>query len=409
MSTTRFQDFQLSKPVLRAVDERGYVQPTPIQEVAIPLVTDGHDVIGTAQTGTGKTAAFALPIIESLAHGRRSRTPRALVLTPTRELALQIEGDVRAYAKYLHLTTCVLLGGVPIDPQIRRLKSGVDFLIAPPGRLLDLVRQRHAVLGNVEFFVLDEADRMLDMGFVHDVRLVVDELPDRRQGLLFSATMSAAVRSLASTMLTDPQSVSVAPPASVADNIDQRVMYVDKSNKKHLLEDLLHNKATGRTLVFTRTKDMAAQVARHLRNAGIRADAIHSNKNQSQRQRTLEAFAKGRLRVLVATDIVARGIDVKDISHVINYELPDDPEAYIHRIGRTARAGQAGIAVALCDLSEISQLRYVERLTGIPLTVADDHPWHAPGIAACRVAADRAARSRSRAGRGRGSGSKWAR
>ncbi|MCP4571700.1 MAG: DEAD/DEAH box helicase [bacterium] len=409
MPTPSFQDFQLSQPILKALEERGYEEPTPIQAEAIPLVTAGHDVIGTAQTGTGKTAAFALPIIESLANGRPSRTPRALVLTPTRELALQIEGDVAAYAKHLPLTTCVLLGGVPLDPQIRRLKSGVDFLIATPGRLLDLVRQRYAVLGDVKFFVLDEADRMLDMGFVHDVRLVVDELPKARQGLLFSATMSAAVRSLASTMLTDPQSVSVAPPASVADNIDQRVMYVDKGDKKRLLEHLVREEVTGRTLVFTRTKDMAAQVARHLKNKGIRADAIHSNKNQRQRERTLEAFSKGRLRVLVATDIVARGIDVKDISHVINYELPDDPEAYIHRIGRTARAGHSGVAVALCDLSEVSQLRYVERLTGIPLNVDEDQPFHDAGIAACRTAADRAARIRSRAGRGRGSGSKWAR
>jgi ATP-dependent RNA helicase RhlE len=219
--------------------------------------------------------------------------------------------------------------------------------------------------------------------------------------------MSPAVRSLASTMLTDPQSVSVAPPATVADNIDQRVMYVNQADKKQLLEHLLRGQAKGRTLVFTRTKDMAAQVARHLRNKGIRADAIHSNKNQRQREKALNAFAKGRLRVLVATDIVARGIDVKDISHVINFELPDDPEAFVHRIGRTARAGRAGIAVALCDLSEVSQLRYVERLTGIPMTVDEDQPFHDPGIAACRVAADRVARSRSRAGKGRGSGSKW--
>jgi ATP-dependent RNA helicase RhlE len=411
MSTARFADLRLSEPLLRALEDEGYIAPTPIQQAAIPAALAGKDLIATAQTGTGKTAAFALPILARLA--RRERRAQhgigAVILTPTRELALQIDESFRAYGRHLNLVTGVLLGGVSSDPQIRRLRGGVDILIATPGRMIDLVEQGHVDLSHVEVFVLDEADRMLDMGFVHDVRWIVGKLPRRRQTLFFSATMSPVVTSLASTMLSNPHTVSVAPPATVADNIDQQVMFVEKAHKRDLLADILRKAEVGRTLVFTRTKHGASRVARQLEQRGIRAEAIHGNKTQGQRQRALAAFEKGRTRVLVATDIVSRGIDVEGITHVINYELPEDAENYVHRIGRTARAGHAGVAVSLCDLEEVSLLRGIERLTRIPLTVTEDHRWHAPSIAACRDAAQRVARTQARAGSRRGSGSKWAR
>ena len=411
MSIPNFESLRLSEPVLRALREQGYTVPTPIQEQAIPPAMAGKDLIATAQTGTGKTAAFALPILERLSR----RDPRdagrtgAVILTPTRELALQIEENIQAYGRHLSLTTCVVLGGVSSEPQIRALRRGVDILVATPGRLIDLVEQGFVKLEAVEVFVLDEADRMLDMGFVHDVRMIVDKVPKKRQTLFFSATMSAQIVSLASTMLTRPFSVSVAPPATIADNIDQRVMFVEKANKRDLLAEILHSVEAERTLVFTRTKHGASRLARQLEQRGIKADAIHSNKTQAQRQRALAAFANGRLDVLVATDIMARGIDVDNITHVINYELPEDPENYVHRIGRTARAGQSGVALSLCDLEEVSLLRGIERLTRMPLTVTEDHDWHAAGVAACRDAAQRASRGRARAGGARGSGSKWAR
>ena len=408
MSNLNFTDLGLSQPILRAIADEGYEEPTPVQLAAIPAALDGEDIIATAKTGTGKTAAFAVPILERLELGK-GRHIGALVLTPTRELALQIEKSFRDYGRHLRPSTCVLLGGVKSEPQIRALKRGVDILVATPGRLLDLMQQGFVDLSRVETFVLDEADRMLDMGFVQDVRQIVRELPRDRQTLFFSATMSPGVRSLASTMLTDPVQVAVSPPATVADNIDQRVMFVDKADKRDLLADILNHEDTGRTLIFTRTKHAANRVARALEQRGIRADAIHSNKSQGQRQRALAAFEKGKVNVLVATDIVSRGIDVEGITHVINYELPEDAENYVHRIGRTARAGRAGIALSLCDLEEVSLLRGIENLTRIPLTVFDDHRWHAAGVAACRDAATRAANSRSRAGKSRGSGSKWAR
>ncbi len=411
MSTSTFRDLRLSEPVLRALGEQGYTEPTPIQEQAIPPALAGKDLIATAQTGTGKTAAFALPILERLSRRDPSLAgcTGAVILTPTRELALQIDENIRAYARHLKIRTCVVLGGVSSEPQIRKLKRGADIVVATPGRLIDLIEQGFVKLADVEVFVLDEADRMLDMGFVHDVRMIVDKVPGRRQTLFFSATMNPQVVSLASTMLTRPYSVSVAPPATVADNIDQQVMFVNKSDKKELLADILRSSAAERTLVFTRTKHGATRLARQLEQRGIRADAIHSNKTQGQRQRALAAFAGGRLDVLVATDIMARGIDVDGITHVINYELPEDPENYVHRIGRTARAGKAGVALSLCDLEEVSLLRGIERLTRMPLTVAEDHGFHSEGVAACRDAAQRAARGRARAGGSRGSGSKWAR
>ncbi len=411
MSTMKFSDLGLSQPVLRALAECGYIEPTPIQEAAIPIVYAGHDLIASAQTGTGKTAAFTLPIIDDIATrpAEKGDTPLALVLAPTRELALQVDENIRAYGKHVGTRSVVVLGGVPSGPQVDRLRRGVDFVVATPGRLIDLVQQGELILDDVEFLILDEADRMLDLGFVHDVRWIADRVPKPRQTLLFSATMTGGVRSLASTMQTDAHSVSVAPPAAVADNIEQRVMFVAKADKGDLLVDLLKSDETERALVFTGTKVAATIVARHLEQAGIRAEAIHSDKSQRQRQRALEAFTRGKVQVLVATDIVARGIDVEGISHVINYELPEDAENYIHRIGRTARAGNTGVAVSLCCVEDVSYLRGVERLLKQPLTVFEDHQWHSPTVAACLAASARAARQRARAGKGRGSGSKWAR
>ncbi len=406
-----FTDLGLSKPVLRALAECGYTEPTPIQEAAIPIVIAGHDLMASAQTGTGKTAAFTLPIIDDIGtrSARKGDTPLALVLTPTRELALQIHENVRAYGRHVGTRTAVLLGGVSSGPQIDSLRRGVDIVIATPGRLIDLVEQGEMILDDIEFLILDEADRMLDLGFVHDVRWIADRVPRPRQTLLFSATMTGGVRSLASTIQTNAHIVSVAPPAAVADNIDQRVMFVAKADKGELLADLLRGDETKRTLVFTGTKVAATIVARQLERSGVRAEAIHSNKSQRQRQRALDAFTRGKVQVLVATDIVARGIDVEGISHVINYELPEDAENYIHRIGRTARAGRAGVAVSLCCVEDVSYLRGVERLVKQPLTVCEDHQWHSPTVAACLAASAKAARQRARAGRARGSGSKWAR
>ena len=411
MNTPTFDDLGLSESLLRAVREQGYTKPTPIQSTAIPAALTGRDIIGTAKTGTGKTAAFTLPLLEKLL--RRSKEDRryisAVILTPTRELALQIEASVRTYGRHVGVRTVVILGGVKSDPQIRKLQQGVDVVVATPGRMLDLMRQGHVRLDRVEVFVLDEADRMLDMGFVHDVRQIESEVPRERQTFFFSATLSPAIRSLASTMLTDPETVAVTPPASVADNIDQQVMYVEKAQKRDLLAHVLGSMEVDRTLIFTRTKMAATHVARQLDERGISAEAIHSNKTQSQRQRALAAFDRGRVQVLVATDIMARGIDVEDITHVINYELPEDPENYVHRIGRTARAGKAGVALSLCDLEEVSLLRNVERFTRMPLRVIKDQPFHSVGVAACRDAATRVAKSKSRAGSARGSGSKWSR
>jgi ATP-dependent RNA helicase RhlE len=408
---TNFADLGLSQPILRALADCGYTAPTPIQQAAIPIVSAGHDLMASAQTGTGKTAAFTLPIIDDLSRRKSTKgdTPLVLILTPTRELALQIDENVRAYGRHVGTRTAVLLGGVPSGPQINNLRRGVDFVIATPGRLIDLVEQGEMILDDVEFLILDEADRMLDQGFVHDVRWIADRVPKPRQTLLFSATMTSGVRSLASTIQTNAQTLSMAPPATVADNIDQQVMFVEKVNKLELLIDVLRRDETERVLVFTGTKVAATIVGRQLEQSGIKVETIHSAKSQIQRQKALDAFTRGKVRVLVATDIVARGIDVDGISHVINYELPEDAENYIHRVGRTARAGRAGVAVSLCCVQDVSYLRGVERLIKKPLTVREDHPWHSPMVAACLAASAKAARQRARIGKARGSGSKWAR
>ena len=382
----QFQDLSLDESLLRALAGEGYEKPTPIQEAAIPVALTGEDLLATAQTGTGKTAAFALPILQRLgSRPPRGATPiRALVLAPTRELALQIDASFRNYGRHLPFRTAVVLGGVSPAPQIKALRGRADILVATPGRLLDLFRQGYARLDRVETLVLDEADRMLDMGFAPDVRRIVAELPRERQTMMFSATLSGEIAELASDMLRNPSTVAVTPAASVSDNVTQQVMFVEQMNKRRLLTQILSDKSTERALVFTRTKHRANRVARQLVSDGIAADAIHSNKSQAARQRALAAFDRGRIQVLVATDIAARGIDVEGISHVINYEMPNDPESYVHRIGRTARAGAVGIALSFCNADEVLLIGGIERLTRSPLVAVEDHPFHSTAIASLR-------------------------
>src|SRR5438094_771065 len=370
-----FEDFNLSESILRAIRDEGYRQPTDIQRAAIPEILAGKDVMATAQTGTGKTAAFCLPMLDMLQR-RKGNGLRALVLAPTRELALQIETSLRTYGRYLSLRSSVVLGGVSMSGQVSALRKRPDILVATPGRLLDLIRQNHVRLDKVEILVLDEADRMLDMGFIHDVRTIVSEIPTARQTLLFSATLSSEIAGLASDMLKNPVSVATTPAATVAVKVDQKVLFVNQADKGSLSVDILQGSDVRRALVFTRTKHRADRLTKHLSRNGISADAIHSNKSQNGRQRSLAAFDNGRITVLVATDIVARGIDVEGISHVINYELPNDAESYVHRIGRTARAGAAGIALSFCDASEILMLRGIEKLIKHELPSVEDHAFH---------------------------------
>ncbi len=378
MTDLTFQSLGLSEPLCRAVADAGYREPTPIQLQAIPVALAGRDLLATAQTGTGKTAAFAMPILQRLAgQPRQRRRPvGALVLTPTRELALQIDESFHTYGHHLRATTAVVLGGVPASPQIRALRRDPDVVVATPGRLLDLMQQGYVDLSRVETFVLDEADRMLDMGFVRDVKRIASELPGQHQTLFFSATFSSEIARLADGMLRDPVRIDIAPQTKVADNIEQRVMFVDPARKRDLLLRLLKGGDVGRVLVFTRTKRRADRLAKQLARQGVAADALHSDKTQQARQRALAAFDGGRTRVLVATDIVSRGIDVEGITHVINFELPDDPENYIHRIGRTARAGAAGVALSFCGTEEVDRLRSIERLISSSLAPDLDQPFH---------------------------------
>ena len=343
-----FEKLNLIEPVLRALKTEGYTIPTPIQQQAIPVVLDGRDLLGCAQTGTGKTAAFAIPILQ-LMHNRQGTQPgrrqiQALILTPTRELAIQIDESFGAYGRYTHLNHLVVFGGVPQAPQVQALKHGVDILIATPGRLLDLVNQRHISLQHINMFVLDEADRMLDMGFINDVRKVIEKLPAKKQTLFFSATMPTEISRLANTILHEPVKVEVTPVSSTAEKVEQSVFFVEKADKSSLLVHLLQDSNIKTALVFTRTKYGADKVVKILKRANIQAEAIHGEKSQNARQRALSMFKEGRLRVLVATDIASRGIDVDDLSHVINFEIPNQPEIYVHRIGRTGRAGASGIA-----------------------------------------------------------------
>jgi superfamily II DNA/RNA helicase len=370
---TSFQDFGFAEPITRALAEENYVTPTPIQQQTIPIALSPRDVIGIAQTGTGKTAAFALPILQHIfARPKRPerKTCRALVLSPTRELSGQILDSFKAYGRHLGVRATLAIGGVPMGRQVRSLLDGVDLLVATPGRLLDLVRANALRLSSVEFLVLDEADRMLDMGFIHDIRTIVAKLPKERQTLFFSATMPQEIARLAQEMLRDPAHVAVTPPASTVELIEQRIIHVDRSAKPAILADILKAETVDRALVFTRTKHGADRVVRALGKAGIDAQAIHGNKSQGQRERVLAAFRKGEVRTLIATDIAARGIDVDGISHVINYDLPNVAETYVHRIGRTARAGASGVAISLCDADETAFLRDIEKLirTSIPST-----------------------------------------
>jgi ATP-dependent RNA helicase RhlE len=372
VTPSSFDGLGLAEPLRLALKAENYLKPTPIQAQAIPLLTEGRDLLGIAQTGTGKTAAFALPILHRLALERTQRTPgapRALILAPTRELARQIGERFAAYGRKLPLTSAVIFGGVNQHHQVKALKAGVDILIATPGRLLDLFNQRHVRLDKVSILVLDEADRMLDMGFIHDVRKVVAACRSKRQTLLFSATMPPPIAKLANDILHNPERIDVSPKTVAVDRIDQRVYFIGAKDKRALLDELLANPIKERVLVFTRTKRGADRVCKQLKQSGIAADALHGNKAQNARVRALEAFRAGKVRVLVATDIAARGIDVPNISHVINYELPNEPESYVHRIGRTARAGAEGAALSFCDQSERPYLRAIEQLMKRKVTV----------------------------------------
>ena len=376
-----FKELGLIPALLRAVSELDYVAPSPIQQQAIPAVLAGRDLIGCAQTGTGKTAAFAVPILQRMsAAGRKkgkAQPIRALVLTPTRELALQIKESFDAYGRYLPLKNTVIFGGVGQAPQVAALAAGVDILVATPGRLNDLIGQGHIDLSGVQYFVLDEADRMLDMGFIQDVKKVLRHLPEKslRQTLLFSATMPAEIEALANQILRDPVKVAVTPVSSTVDAIRQQVYKVDKANKRHLLLALLQEPSLRSVLVFTRTKHGADRVAKDLNRAGVAAMAIHGNKSQNARQNALESFKTGRIRVLVATDIAARGIDIEELSCVINFDLPNVPETYVHRIGRTGRAGHGGLAISLCMYEELPYLREIEKLIKKTIPEVTDHPY----------------------------------
>jgi ATP-dependent RNA helicase RhlE len=374
-----FTQLGLHESILKALSEAGYAEPTPIQAQAIPPALEGRDLLACAQTGTGKTAAFSLPMLDLLsrqAGNNPGRRPiQALILTPTRELAIQIGESLEAYGKYLKLYFSVIYGGVSQRPQEKALRRGVDILVATPGRLLDLMNQGIVHLGDLQFFVLDEADRMLDMGFVHDVRRVLKVLPAQRQSLFFSATMPKAIIDLAGGILHDPVRVEVTPPATTVELIDQSVYFVEKRQKRHLLKHLLESHDIDTALVFTRTKHAANKVAQGLTNAGIQAEAIHGNKSQNARQQALSNFKRRRTRVLVATDIASRGIDVDALSHVINYDLPNEPETYVHRIGRTGRAGESGVALSFCDVEEKTYLRDIVRLIKHQIPVVEDHPF----------------------------------
>lgn len=364
-----FNELNLIQPIAHALKDAGYKAPTEIQQSTIPLVLQGKDVLGCAQTGTGKTAAFAIPILQKLHNTNKSGGIRALVLTPTRELALQIEESFKDYGKYLKIPCLAIFGGVPQGKQVATLKRGVEVLIATPGRLLDLQQQGFVKLGGIEVLVLDEADHMLDLGFVNDVKKILTKIPAKRQTLFFSATMPATIRKFAQSILHQPAEVSVTPVSSVAQTISHSVYHVAKNEKTGLLIQLLNNKTILRTLVFTRTKHGADKLVKQLFKSGIHAAAIHGNKSQNARQKALSDFKSSRINILVATDIAARGIDIDELPHVVNYELPNVPETYVHRIGRTGRAGKDGIAVSFCDIEQRSELGDIQKLLGFNIPV----------------------------------------
>lgn len=370
-----FKELELIEPILKALDQVNYEIPTTIQEQAIPILLQGNDLLGCAQTGTGKTAAFSIPILQRLYKSDKRKGIRALILTPTRELAIQIGENFGEYGRYTGLKHTVIFGGVPQKPQVDALTRGVQILIATPGRLLDLQAQGFISLKGLEYFVLDEADRMLDMGFVHDIKRVLKLIPEKRQTLLFSATMPPEIEKLANTILSNPRKVEVTPASSTVETIRQSVYFVEKAEKKDLLLHLLKAPDIESVLIFTRTKHGADKITRILNKNGIPAEAIHGNKSQNARQRALTAFKAHALRVLIATDIAARGIDVDQLSHVINYELPNIPETYVHRIGRTGRAGHEGIAISFCESEELPYLKDIQKLIGLQIPVVKDHPF----------------------------------
>ena len=382
-----FDSLNLISPLCRAVNEKEYSNPTPIQMQAVPHLLKGRDLLGCAQTGTGKTAAFALPILQRLKEncqpvGRKEI--RSLILTPTRELAVQIMESFEDYGRYLNLKQTVIYGGVRQEKQVKALKYGVDILVATPGRLLDLHNQKYLRLDKIEVFVLDEADRMLDMGFLPDVKKIHSFITKNSQTMLFSATMPIEIQRLTKGFLKDPIKVEVAPPSTTVDKIDQRVLFVDRENKGALLKSMLEDATIERALIFARTKHGANKIVKNLSKGKIKSDAIHGNKSQAARLEALNKFKTGKIRVLVATDIASRGIDVDGITHVINYELPNEPESYVHRIGRTARAGAAGIALSLCDLGELGYLKKIERATNKSVVMEKDHIYHSESIASKR-------------------------
>ncbi len=376
---TEFSGLKLAQPILRAIADEGYTNPTPIQAKSIPPLLEGRDLLGVAQTGTGKTAAFALPLLQRLGKNAgkpHSRHPQALILAPTRELATQIGDAIKTYGRQLRLRSAVVFGGTSIRPQIKSMIHGVHIVIATPGRLIDLMNQGFVQLDQIETFILDEADRMLDMGFIHDVRKITAALPKHRQTVFFSATMPKTVSGLADTLLLNPVKVAVTPEATTAEKVKQRVFYVAKDKKRDLLTHLMADEHIKRVLIFTRTKHRADRITRHLQRGGIEAAAIHGNKAQNARQRALKGFREGAIRALVATDIAARGIDVDGVTHVINFELPNEPESYVHRIGRTARAGATGMAFSMCDPEEFAYLKDIEKTIRQNIKVITDQPFH---------------------------------
>jgi ATP-dependent RNA helicase RhlE len=378
ISMTDFQSLGLSNILLRAVESEGYTTPTPVQEQSIPPLLEGRDVLGVAQTGTGKTAAFALPVLQIMNRQKPQgkRFIRALVLSPTRELAAQIDERFAAYSEHMDLRHRVIFGGVNQNPQVRALQKGLDILVATPGRLLDLIGQGHLDITRVEFFVLDEADRMLDMGFIRDIEKVIKLLPKRRQNLLFSATMPKSIAKLAGTFLHNAVMVDVSPKEMTVDRIQQKIMFLRKADKRRLLVQLIKDERVQRGIVFTRTKHGANRLVKQLDQSNISAAAIHGNKSQGARTKALAGFKDGNIPILVATDIASRGIDVDGITHVFNYDLPNEPESYVHRIGRTARAGKSGIAYAFCDDSESGYLVGIQQLIGKEIPVLSNHPFH---------------------------------
>lgn len=379
-----FNNLQLIEPVLQALSKEGYTKPTPIQEKSIPYILQKRDLLGCAQTGTGKTAAFTIPVLQLIHEQKKAnrflQQPLALILTPTRELAIQIGECIEAYGRFLNIKHTVIFGGLPQHSQVQAIRRGADLIVATPGRLLDLMQQKLVSLSHIQYFVLDEADRMLDMGFIHDVKRIIAQLPTRRQTLFFSATMPPAINKLASVLLKDPVKVEVTPASSVVEIIEQSVYFTEKKNKQSLLIHLLQNKSIEAVLVFTQMKHAADKLAYKLNAAGIRAEAIHGDKSQHSRQRALENFKSRKTRVLVATDIAARGIDIEELTHVINFDLPNVPETYVHRIGRTGRAGAGGIAISFCDQNEKPLLNDIQKLNRRAIPVVNGHPFEMDSV-----------------------------